>query len=96
MPKANAKVNDLSAFRSQYDRNVIIPNKIKAALARMLKESSEAWLENGDFSKLSGVGLTELGTFKTQFEKHIVEVGGSGRGKRIWFADPKVATKARS
>lgn len=85
----------LESFRSAYDKNVIVPKKIIDALAGMLKEGAESWCHESELLKRAGISTTDLGAFRAQFEKHIVEVGGSRNGKRVWFADPKVADKAR-
>ncbi len=93
-----AKVKTIADFRSAHDANVIVPNKIRAALAAMLKEGTEQWDYEGDFIKRSGISTTQMGQFREQFLDHIVEAGGVGSGrspKRVWFADPKVAKKIR-
>ncbi len=90
-----SKPKTLVDFRSAHDKNVIVPNKIRAALAAMLKEGPENYEYEVDFIRRAGISNTDMGLFRDQFEKaHIVEVGGSSK-KRVWFADPKVAKKAR-
>lgn len=90
-----AKPKTLVDFRAAHDKNVIIPSKIRAALAAMLKEGPENFEYEADFLRRAGVSNTDIGMFRSQFEKgHIVEVGGR-KMKRVWFADPKVARKAR-
>jgi len=87
-------VNDLSAFRASHDPNVIVPAKIKAALAQMLAEHKEAWRYEADLLKLAGISTTQLALFRGQFEAHVVETKGNN-AKRVWFADAKVAASAR-
>lgn len=97
MPTAKSKrktPNTLSSFKSAHDKNVIIPSKIRAAFATMLKESPEAWRYEGEMITLAGISTTEMGAFRSQFEDHIVDTKG-GVKKRVWFADSKVAAKAR-
>lgn len=94
MGKVKTSVKSLDSFRAAYDKNVVIPNKIKAAFVGMLKESAEAWAHEAEMLKLAGISTTELGQFRSQFEDHIVEVGGRN-AKRVWFADAKVAKKAK-
>lgn len=93
-----AKPKTIADFRSAHDPNVIVPNKIRAALAAMLKEGTEQWEYELDFLKRSGISTTQLGQFRDQFADHIIEASGSsGRNaKRVWFADAKVAKKLRS
>lgn len=89
----------ISAFRSTYDRAVVIPDRIRAALAALAKaEGPEAWEKESEFLKRSGVSSTDLGRFRDAFEPHVVRarpVGGSKGPHIIWFADPKVAAKVR-
>lgn len=94
-PKKGKTVAD---FRTLHDTNVIVPNKIRAALAAMLKEGPEQWEYEGDFVKRAGISNSQLGVFREQFLDHIVEAGATGGGrcaKRAWFADTKVAKKLR-
>jgi hypothetical protein len=91
----------LADFKSKFDRDVVVPGKIKAALDGLRKEGPEAWEYEGDFIKRAGLSQTDMGTYREQFEKHVViakEIGksSSGAGRRVWFADPKVAAKIRS
>jgi hypothetical protein len=93
-----AKVKTIADFRSAHDPNVIVPNKIRAALAAMLKEGAEQWEYEGEFIKRADVSQTQMGAFREQFIDHIIEAPStaSGRsGRRVWFADAKVAKKLR-
>jgi hypothetical protein len=93
-----AKPKTLADFKAAHDPNVIVPNKIRAALEALLKEGPEHWVYEGDFLKLSGLSTTQLGAFREQFEDHIVIApsGASGRaGKRAYFGSSKVAAKLR-
>jgi hypothetical protein len=91
-----AKVKkDLSAFRAAHDRSVIVPQKINAALADLAaKEGPEGWEYEGEFMKRANISQTDIGAFRDQFEKHIVETKGQ-RAKRVWFANPIHAAAAR-
>ncbi len=94
--KAAAKT--LADFRAAHDPNVIVPTKIRAALAAMEKEGPEHWLYEVDFLRLSGLSTTQLAMFRKDFENHIVEVPGGSSGKsakRIYFGNAKVAAKLR-
>ena len=93
-----AKSKTISDFRSAHDQNVIVPNKIRAAFASMLKEGPEQWDYEVDLVKRAGISQTQLGAFRELFTDHIIEAtsGHSGRaGKRVWFADAKIAKKLR-
>lgn len=91
---ATAKAKTLADFRAAHDKNVIVPNKIRTALTAMLKDGAENFDYESDFIRRAGISNTDMGMFRDQFADHIVEVGGRNT-KRVWFADPKVARKAR-
>lgn len=93
MPKAVVK--NLSDFRSAHDRNVVVPQKINNALVAMFKEGAENWEYEADLVRRAGISQTDLGAFRAKFEDHIVDTGSAKKPKRVWFADKKVATKAR-
>ena len=96
MAKPAAKT--LDDFRAAHDKNVIVPNKIRAALSALEKEGAENWEYELDFLKRSGLSVTDLATFRSQFEAHIVEAASThGRSaKRVWFGNAKVAAKVRA
>jgi hypothetical protein len=94
----------LDQFRAKYDDTVRVPTQIRAALASLLAEGRDAWEEEGPtadgpgFIKRCGdrVGNTHIAKYRDQFAKHLVKVREKGKNdKWVWFADPKVASKAR-
>lgn len=86
---------DLSTFRASHDRSVIVPNKIRAALAELEKsEGAEAWEYEAEFIRRAKLSQSDIGTFRDQFTAHVVDTVGN-KGKRIWFAQAKVAKAAR-
>lgn len=90
-----SKAKSLNDFRAAHDKNVIVPDKIRKALAAMLKEGPENYEYEAEFIRRAGVSQTDMGTFRAQFEDYIVNVATERAPKRVWFADPKVAKKAR-
>jgi len=90
----SAKPKTLADFRAAHDLNVIVPTKIKHTLAEMLAEHAENWLYEVDFLKRAGVSNSHISGFRDQFAANIIETRGHNP-KRIWFASPKVAAKAR-
>ena len=84
----------LADFRSAHDRNVIVPAKIKAALAKMAEEGAENWEYEKELIALAGISVTDLGQFRDQFEAHIVSTTGKNP-KKVWFATVKAAKAAR-
>lgn len=91
---ASTKPKTLSDFKSAHDRNTVVPAKINKALIAMLKEHAESWEYEKDFMTRAGISTTDLGQFRDQFEQHIVVASGKNP-KKVWFADPKIAKKAR-
>ena len=91
-PKPTGKT--LADFRAAHDKNVIVPAKIKKALADMEAEHPENWSYESDFMKRAGISQTDLGAFRDQFAEHIVETTGKNT-KLVWFASAKVAAKVR-
>lgn len=88
----------LAAFKSTHDPKVVVPNKIRAALDAMAKTNTESWAAEEDFIKRADVSKEEIRVNREAFDEHIVEVKKKGRSSvaRFWFADVKVADKARS
>ena len=84
----------LADFRSAHDKNVIVPSKIKKALADMESEHPENWAYEADVIKRAGISQTDMAAFREQFADHIVETSGK-TSKRVWFASAKVAAKVR-
>lgn len=104
--KPATKVNStLSAFKSLHDPTVIIPNKIRAALAKLAKEEVAFAYEATDsrggipMTKRAETSALHLSQYRKQFAAHIVKVAqdtGSRRAPRlVWFGDAAVAREAR-
>lgn len=85
----------LKDFQAQFDPAIVIPNKIRAALDGLRKEGPEAWDYEKDFLPRARLNASQVQGYREQFADHIVLVRQNGVEKRIWFADPKVAKKAR-
>lgn len=92
MTKTKGKT--LADFRFAHDRNVVVPNKLKAALAQLAAEGEENWAYEQDLLGIAKISTTDLSQFRDQFSDHVVETTGKN-AKRIWFANIKVAARAR-
>jgi hypothetical protein len=87
----------LAEFRAKFDRSVVVPAKIRAALEQLRKDGPEAWEYEADFVKRAAISQSEVAGYREQFEEHVVLVRETGRNERkVWFADPKVAAKVRA
>lgn len=96
--KKAPKGRTLGDFNAEHNPDVRIPEKIRAALKSLLAEGTESWEYELDFLRRvgPGVGNTNIGKYRPLFDKHIVTVRINGKNsKNVWFADVKVATKAR-
>lgn len=100
-----AKSSTLDTFKSLHDPSVIIPSKIRAALAKLAKEDVAFAYESTDprgglpMVKRADISALLLSQYRKQFADHIVKVAqdtGSRRAPRwVWFGDAKVALEAR-
>lgn len=101
MAKAKPASRNVETFRAAHDRNVVIPNKIRAALAQMEKDHGPEHYEyESDFIKLAGVGGSDLNSHRDTFTAHVVEakpigLGNARAARRAWFATAKAAKAAR-
>jgi hypothetical protein len=96
--KKKSPIKNLASFKAEYDPDIRIPALIAAGIKSLLAEGFESWEYEQDFLRRCGpgVGNSNITKYRPLFEKHIVEVKqGRKNPKRIWFADPKVAAKAR-
>lgn len=99
MPKTVAR--NVASFRAEHDPDVVVPNAIRAALAKMEKDNGPEHYEyESDFIKLTGVGNTALAAHREAFKDHIVEAKPVGKGnsrmaRRAWFSTVKAAKAAR-
>jgi hypothetical protein len=92
-----AKVKkDKDAFRAAFDPNVIIPNKIRAALADLAKhEGPDAWDEEVNFLKRAGINAQTVAQHRDTFKAHIVEAKKNSKPIFVWFVDVKAAAELR-
>lgn len=89
------KPKTLSDFRAAHDKNFVIPEKIKAGLAKIGKDN---WEYEVDFMKLCGVGTVDFAKFREQFEEFFVIVPGTNgmkSAKRVWAGSKAAAAKLR-
>jgi hypothetical protein len=92
MPKAK----NLADFKNVADPDVIVPRKMREALAAMAKEGPENWEYEGDFIKRACVSNFHCARYREQFIEHVIEIRENGKAsRRVWFGSAKVAAKAR-
>jgi hypothetical protein len=93
MSKPIKKGNRLNDLRAIHDRNVVIPNRIRAAIATLLASGDE-WIYELDFLKLSKppIGSVDISKFRDGFVDYWAEmpsVNGKATMRRVWFATTK-------
>lgn len=72
------KGRSLQEFKSTFDKNTIIPQKIKKAL----KELGNGWEYENEFIKRAGINYTDLNMFKSEFEDYFIFL--TKQHKKIW------------
>lgn len=81
----------LSDFRAVHDKSYVIPQAIKAGLAKL----GDGWDYEPEFIKLCGVSVLDFARFRDEFADHYVTVGGSKSSKRAWAGTKATAAKMR-
>jgi|SRR3990172_5038344 len=87
--KPSKSGRSLQDFRSEYDKDFIVPQKIGEAL----KVLGGGWEYEVQFAKLASVGLVDLSNYRDAFAEHVVVLGREGR--RAWAGTKEVAVKMR-
>lgn len=95
MGTTSPAIKNEDEFTKNYDKNYIIPNKIRAALAKLKKTG---WCEELDFLKLSGISNSDLVRFREPFlDDHVVVVPNDHRHpKRVWCGSKALTEKFRA
>ena len=88
-PKQNGPVKTLSDFQQTYDKDTIVPAKVREAIAAL----DGGWVYESEFTRLSGVSFADLSTYRDEFSSYIVFVKRDS--KRIWAATPELAEQMR-
>jgi hypothetical protein len=86
------KGKDLAAFRAAHDKSFIVPQKVRAGLAKL----GDSWAYEVDFIKLCELSTTDLATYRDQFTDFFVEVRAGKQGKRVWAGTKAFASKMRA
>lgn len=82
----------MSDFQATHDKNIVIPTKIKAALAAI----GEEYRYEFEFLKEAGISINDLARFRDQFDGHMVVVRTrDSKPKNVWFGTTANADKAR-
>jgi hypothetical protein len=93
-----AKARTAADYKSTHEKSVIVPNKIKAGLAALLKTGPEHYEYDEGFRSLCGLQAAELAEYREAFKSHwFITPGRTSNkgGKRVWFGNAKVAARLR-
>lgn len=89
--KKNPAALSLEDLDQQYNPNVIIPARIRAALAKL----GDNAMTSLNFSREANLTTLQLAQFGEQFEKFQIIVREGGKGKTLWCGTEAFARKAR-
>lgn len=90
---AKSAGKSLADFQAVYDRNYIVPKKIRDALEKL---GPDGWENEIEFIKLAQISVTEMARYREQFAAHVVEVRAHGSvQKRVWAGSAKFAAHLR-
>lgn len=78
----------LEEFRRTYDKDYIVPARVKAALA----ELGNGWEYEVQFARLAGVSLADLSSYRDAFAGHVVTLRDS---RRAWAGKESVAEQMK-
>lgn len=90
-PKSQSPVlvKTLEDFRNTYDKDVIIPAKIREGIAAL----SGGWAYEQEFVRFAGVSYNDLGIYRDMFADYVVIIKRGER--RAWAATPELAEEMR-
>lgn len=75
----------LEDFRAEYDKDFIVPKKIKEGL----KLLGAGWEYEVAFARLAGISLNDLSNYRDAFSDHVVVIRRDG--KRAWAGNAATA-----
>lgn len=95
--KSGKTLDDLRAI---HDRTIVVPNRIKAAIAKLAEEGPENWCYECDFIKLltPNIASKDISDYREQFADFwalMPPTNGVRDAKKVWFATKKAADSWR-
>jgi hypothetical protein len=88
-PVKASTARTLTEFKKTFDKDTIIPAKVKEAL----KELGSGWLYESEFVKAADVSYADLGNYRDLFSDHVVTL--KREGKRAWAGTAALAKQMR-
>lgn len=87
--ESNRTGKSLAEFREAYDRDYIVPRKVREALNAL----GDSWEYEAEFVRRAGVSFADLGRYRDQFAEHVVVLNRDSR--RAWAGTVALAAKMR-
>jgi hypothetical protein len=87
--KASTSGRTLAEFRATYDRDTIIPARIRAAL----KSLGASWEYETEFARRAALSLGDLAAYRPQFEQYWLAIRRDG--KRAWAGSPALCAQMK-
>ena len=88
-PKQAAASRSLEEFRKTYDKDLIVPAKIREAI----KALGDGWVYEQEFTRLANVSYNDLSIYRELFADHIVVIKKDSR--KVWAGTPELAEEMR-
>jgi hypothetical protein len=89
----------LADLRAMHDRKVVVPNRIREALA-ILAKNGDDWAYEADFQALvkPPIANMDIAKYRDGFQDFWAELperssGGRSRQRRVWFVSKKLASE---
>lgn len=82
----------LEAFANEYDDDVKIPAKIKAALETL----GDSWVYEQELLRIAAISTTQLAAYRERFKEYWVPTSNDTRGKKVWAGTPAFAKQLRA
>jgi len=89
MSEKQRKKKTLQDFRAAFDKDYIVPQKIREAL----KTLGSSWETELDFSRLAAVTISDVANYREQFSDYVVHLRKDRR--RVWCGDKAMVLKMR-
>jgi len=89
-PDKSRQGRAIGDFRAAYDKDFIVPRKIKAGLRTL----GAGWEYEVAFAKMCGASLSDIGNYRSQFADHVVDI--RRESKRAWAGTTKTAEQMRA
>lgn len=87
--QAGKRARTLADFRATYDKDTIVPSKIKAAL----KSLGNSWEYESEFVKRAAISFADMATYRELFESNVIHIRQDS--KRVWAGTVSLAKQMR-